>query len=51
MAMRGRKEVTMSGEKSIEINAQMQGTLSFNDPVNLKINGNFNGTLEAKVAY
>ncbi len=35
-------------EKTIEINAQMQGTLSFKDPVNLKINGNFNGTLECK---
>ena len=29
------------GEKKIEINAQMQGSLSFKDPVNLKINGNF----------
>jgi len=49
MAIRGRKETTMEPEqKSIEINAQMQGTLSFNDPVNLKINGNFNGTLEVK---
>lgn len=35
-------------EKTIEINAQMQGTLSFKDPVNLKVNGNFNGTLECK---
>ena len=26
-------------EKNIEINAQMQGSLSFKDPVNLKING------------
>ncbi len=35
-------------EKSIEINAQMNGSLSFKDPVNLKINGNFNGTLDVK---
>ena len=35
-------------EKKIEINAQMHGTLSFKDPVNLKINGNFNGTLDVK---
>ncbi|MEW5894396.1 MAG: polymer-forming cytoskeletal protein [Candidatus Omnitrophota bacterium] len=35
-------------EKKIEINAQMQGTLSFKDPVNLKINGSFNGTLDIK---
>jgi len=35
-------------EKTIEINAQMHGSLSFKDPVNLKINGNFNGTLDVK---
>lgn len=35
-------------EKTIEISAQMQGTLSFKDPVNLKVNGNFNGTLECR---
>lgn len=40
--------VAESDEKTIEINAQMQGTLSFKDPVNLKVNGNFNGTLECK---
>lgn len=34
--------------KTIEINAEMQGTLSFNDPVNLKINGLFSGTLDIK---
>lgn len=34
--------------KTIEINAEMQGTLSFNDPVNLKINGIFSGTLDIK---
>ena len=45
MALRDRRETE---EKSIEISAQMQGTLSFKDPVNLKINGNFNGTLETK---
>src|SRR3989338_11088341 len=44
----GRKEVTETEEKSIEINAKMQGTLSFKDPVNLKVNGNFNGTLEVR---
>src|SRR3989338_1785762 len=45
---RGRKEVNEAEEKSIEINAKMQGTLSFKDPVNLKVNGNFNGTLEVR---
>lgn len=48
MAFRGRKEINEVKEKSIEINAQMQGTLSFKDSVDLKINGNFNGTLETK---
>ncbi|MDP2654510.1 MAG: polymer-forming cytoskeletal protein [Candidatus Omnitrophota bacterium] len=45
---RGRREINEQDEKSIEINAKMQGTLSFKDPVNLKINGNFNGTLEVR---
>ncbi|MBP9854735.1 MAG: polymer-forming cytoskeletal protein [Candidatus Omnitrophica bacterium] len=35
-------------DKSIEINAQMQGSLKFNDSVNLKINGQFSGNLETK---
>src|SRR3989338_1751807 len=35
-------------EKLIEINAKMQGTLSFKDPVNLKINGQFEGTMETR---
>lgn len=48
MAFRDRKDLKESGEKSIEISAQMQGTLTFKDPVNLRINGNFNGTLETR---
>ncbi len=48
MGLRNRKETPEVTEKTIEINAQMQGTLSFKDPVNLKINGNFNGTLESR---
>ena len=43
-----KEQIQESTEKTIEINAQMQGTLSFKDPVNLKINGNFSGTLEAR---
>jgi len=46
MAIRSRKDESVSADKTVEINAQMHGTLSFKDPVNLKINGNFNGTLE-----
>ena len=49
MALGSRKKPAEQNEdKSIEINAQMQGSLSFNDPVNLKINGNFRGSLETK---
>lgn len=35
-------------EKVLDVNASMQGTLSFKDPVNLKINGKFDGTLDTK---
>ncbi|MFP4472747.1 MAG: polymer-forming cytoskeletal protein [Candidatus Omnitrophota bacterium] len=53
MAFKSRKprpttEQSEPVEKNIEINAQMQGSLSFKDPVNLKINGNFNGTLDVR---
>jgi excisionase family DNA binding protein len=34
------------GDRALEIDASMQGTLSFKDPVNLVINGNFEGDLE-----
>lgn len=33
-------------EKVLDVNASMQGTLSFNDPVNLRINGKFQGKLK-----
>ncbi|MFT7538124.1 MAG: cytoskeletal protein CcmA (bactofilin family) [Lysobacterales bacterium] len=49
MALRARKPAPVENdEKVIEINAQMQGSLSFNDPVNLKINGDFSGDLQTK---
>lgn len=35
-------------EKILDVDASMQGSLSFKDPVNLRINGRFEGTLEAK---
>lgn len=35
-------------EKVIEINAQMEGALTFGDPVNLKITGRFSGKLDTK---
>ena len=35
-------------EKILDVDASMQGTLSFNDAVNLRINAKFEGTLETK---
>ncbi len=35
-------------EKILDVNASMQGTISFNDPVNLRINGSFEGKLDTK---
>lgn len=35
-------------EKILDVNASMQGTLRFDDPVNLRINGKFEGTLNTK---
>jgi len=35
-------------EKVLDVDASMQGTLSFNDPVNLRINGKFEGRLNTK---
>ncbi len=49
MALRTRKTQNEEQDnKSVEINAQMQGSLTFSDPVNLKINGQFNGSLDTK---
>ena len=35
-------------EKLLDVDAAMQGSLSFKDPVNLRINGKFEGNLEIK---
>lgn len=35
-------------EKILDVSASMQGSLSFSDPVNLRINGKFNGNLTTK---
>jgi len=35
-------------EKVLDVDAAMQGTLSFKDPVNLRINGKFEGELETR---
>jgi excisionase family DNA binding protein len=50
MGLRTRKhrEKETQSEKTIEISAEMQGSLVFKDPVNLKINGHFNGSLNTQ---
>ena len=49
MALRGRRiEPNQEESKVVEISAQMQGSLIFKDPVSLKINGEFSGSLETK---
>jgi len=35
-------------QKILDVDASMQGTLAFKDPVNLRINGNFEGRLDTK---
>ena len=35
-------------EKLLDVDAAMQGTLSFKDPVNLRINGKFEGNLDIR---
>jgi len=35
-------------EKILDVDASMQGTMSFKDPVNLQINGRFEGTLDTR---
>ncbi len=35
-------------EKALDVDAAMQGSLTFKDPVNLRINGSFDGVLDTK---
>ena len=46
MALRRKEEG--STERWLEVDASMTGTLAFKDPVNLHINGRFEGTLDTK---
>ena len=48
MALGRQKQGESSTEKWLEVDASMTGTLSFKDPVNLQINGQFEGTLDTK---
>lgn len=46
MALRDRHKP--DEEKIMDVDAAMSGSLTFRDPVNLRINGKFEGTLETK---
>lgn len=54
MAFRSRRrekeepEVKAGQEKILDVDASMQGSLTFRDPVNLRINGKFEGSLDTK---
>ena len=43
-----RREKEKDEEKVLDVDASMQGTLTFRDPVNLKISGKFEGTLDTR---
>lgn len=42
------KKVPEIQEKILDVDASMQGTISFKDPVNLRINGSFEGKLDTR---
>ena len=46
--MRRSRDEEAGGERWLEVDASMTGTLTFKDPVNLRINGRFEGTLDTK---
>ena len=48
MAFNRKEHKEILEEKIIEINAKMEGTLTFTDPVNLKIHGRYSGKLDTR---
>ena len=42
------KKNTEIQEKILDVDASMQGTITFKDPVNLRINGSFEGKLDTR---
>jgi len=46
--MRRQKGEDESATRWLEVDASMTGTLTFKDPVNLQINGSFDGTLDTR---
>ena len=47
MAIRGKRD-SAGQDHTIDVDASMQGSLVFKEPVNLRINGKFEGTLEVR---
>lgn len=43
-----KKREDISEEKILDVDASMQGTIAFKDPVNLRINGSFEGKLDTR---
>ena len=43
-----KKNQDVTEEKILDVDASMQGTISFKDPVNLRINGSFEGKLDTR---
>ena len=48
MALGRGKQAESGTDRWLEVDASMTGTLAFKDPVNLQINGQFEGTLDTK---
>ncbi|MBF0503712.1 MAG: polymer-forming cytoskeletal protein [Candidatus Omnitrophica bacterium] len=48
MAFNRKEPKELPEEKVVEINAQMEGSLTFADPVNLKIHGRYTGKLDTR---
>lgn len=46
--MMGKRDKKQEVERVLDVDASMQGSLSFKDPVNLRINGKFDGLLNTK---
>ena len=45
---RGKEKESEDMDRWLDVDASMTGTLAFKDPVNLRINGRFEGTLDTK---
>jgi len=45
---KSKKKEEPADVKILDVDASMQGTITFHDPVNLRINGNFDGKLDTK---